>query len=81
MAFIGQIDPAQATGKIQRVYQAAIQRAGGIANIVRLMSLDADVCQSSMQMYTCMMRQPNCLQPAVREMLATVVSNANDCYY
>ncbi len=81
MAFIRQVEPEQATGKLQRVYEAAVQRAGGIANIVRLMSLDADACQASMRLYTSLMKRDNSLHPAVREMLATVVSNVNDCYY
>jgi alkylhydroperoxidase family enzyme len=81
MAFIRQFDPPQATGLLQRVYQSAIDRAGGVANIIRVMSLDAPVCQTSMLLYASLMKQENALKPAVRELLATVVSNANDCYY
>ncbi len=81
MAYIRQIAPDEATGKIGRVFQAAVKRAGDVAGIVRIMSLDADVCQASMGMYVSMMKRENALAPAVREMLATVVSNVNDCYY
>ena len=81
MAYIRQVSNDQATGKLARVYEAAISRVGGVAGIIRVMSLDADVCQASMLMYTSMMKRENCLPPPIREMLATVVSNANDCYY
>ena len=81
MAFVRQIETADADGLLQRVYKAAIERAGGVANIIRVMSLDATVCQSSMMLYASIMKRDNSLVPADREMLATVVSNANDCYY
>lgn len=81
MAFVRQIETADAEGLLQRVYTAAIERAGGVANIIRVMSLDAYVCQSSMMLYTSIMKRNNSLAAADREMLATVVSNANDCYY
>ncbi len=82
MAFVRQINPEDdADGLLQRVYRAAIERAGGVANIIRVMSLDATVCQSSMMLYSSMMKRENSLKPADREMLATVVSHANDCYY
>lgn len=81
MAFVRQFETADADGLLQRVYKAAIERAGGVANIIRVMSLDATVCQSSMMLYASIMKRDNSLVPADREMLATVVSNANDCYY
>ena len=56
-------------------------RAGGVANILRVMSCDARSLQGSMQFYVSLMKSPNALSPARREMLATVVSNANGCYY
>jgi len=34
-----------------------------------------------MQFYVSLMKRPNALDAARREMLATVVSNVNDCYY
>ena len=81
MTYIQQIDPDKADGKLGRIYQAAVGRAGGVANILRIMSLDAEVCQSSMGLYIATMKRPNALEPPIREMLATVVSNVNDCYY
>ena len=45
------------------------------------MSLDASALAGSMQLYLALMKKPNALAPAQREMIATVVSNVNDCYY
>jgi len=39
------------------------------------------VAQGSMGLYTSLMKRENALSPARREMLATVVSNINCCYY
>jgi alkylhydroperoxidase family enzyme len=34
-----------------------------------------------MQLYISLMKSPNALSPARRELIAAVVSNVNDCYY
>jgi alkylhydroperoxidase family enzyme len=81
MAFIRQIKLEDARGSVRTVYEAAIKRVGGIANIIRVMSLDANSLQASMHMYTALMKAHNALTGRQREMLATVVSNANACYY
>ena len=81
MAYVQQIRQAEATGIVAGVYDAARQRAGQIANIIRVMSGDGRSLQASMQFYVGLMKSPNALAPAQREMLAAVVSNANDCYY
>ncbi len=81
MAFVSQVGEADATGVLQRVYAAAQSRAGTVANIIRVMSLDGRSVQASMQFYVSLMKSPNALDAARREMLATVVSNVNECYY
>jgi len=81
MAFIRQIGDDDAAGALKRVYDAAKQRVGRVAPIIRIMSLDGRVAQGSMGLYTSLMKRENALSPARREMLATVVSNINDCYY
>jgi hypothetical protein len=81
MAYVHQVAEGDAHGVVASVYEAARQRAGGIANIIRVMSGDARSLQASIQFYIALMKSPNALTPAQREMLATVVSNANDCYY
>ncbi|TDJ56381.1 MAG: hypothetical protein E2O40_04560 [Planctomycetota bacterium] len=81
MAFIKQVSDDEATGVLQRVYEAARGRSGGVANIIRVMSRDGRSVQGSMQFYTSLMKTDNALSASRREMLAAVVSNINECYY
>ena len=81
MTFIRTVDPSEATGPIADVYGAAMKRAGAIANIIRIMSLDPKGVAASMAFYSALMKSDNALSGAQREMLATVVSQINDCYY
>ena len=81
MAHIHPIDEAQATGTIKKIYDDAMSRAGYIANIIKVTSLDDATCLRSIQFYVALMKGDNALDAADREMLATVVSNANGCFY
>jgi len=81
MPFIQQIEPDQATGRLKRIYDAAIKRAGYVAGIIKVMSQDPQSCEGSMVFYSSLMKAKNELSPTRREMLATVVSNVNDCFY
>lgn len=81
MAFIRQIPDDEAEGVLKRVYTAAIARAGAVAGIIRVMSLDGHAVQGSMGFYISIMKRQSALSPSRREMLATVTSCVNDCYY
>lgn len=81
MAYIDQISEDDAQGDTRRIYDAAIRRAGEIANIIRVMSQDGTIADGSMQFYVALMKSENSLAAHHREMLATVVSNVNDCFY
>lgn len=81
MAYIRQVDENEATGVLQRVYEAARGRIGRVANIIKVMSRDGRSTQASMQFYVSLMKADNGLPASQREMLATVVSNINECYY
>ena len=81
MAFIEQTGEDEAQGIVADVYKAARRRAGGVANIIRVMSRDGRSLKASMEFYVALMKSPGPLSSARREMLAAVVSNANDCYY
>ena len=81
MAYIKQISRNEATGMVEKLYTAAESRAGGVANIIRVMSLDGRSANGSMGLYSSLMKSSNSLTAARREMLATVVSNVNDCFY
>ncbi len=81
MAHIRLIDPEDASGLLAEEYDAAVQRAGKVYNIVKSMSLRPDVLQRSMQLYRAIMFGPSALTRQERELLATVVSATNECYY
>ena len=81
VAYIRKIDAPRATGMLKKVYDDASGRSGHVANIIKVMSLDARSAAKSMQFYVSLMKSENSLPVAEREMLATVVSNANGCYY
>lgn len=81
MAYIQQIPIDQATGPTGKLYNAAKDRAGGVANIIQVMSQDGASAGASMGLYVSVMKSENSLSGAQKEMLATVVSNANDCFY
>jgi len=75
------IEVDEATGVLKEEYDAAIGRAGKVFNIVRSMSLRPDVLRRSMQLYREVMFGTSGLTRQERELLATVVSRANDCHY
>jgi uncharacterized peroxidase-related enzyme len=71
----------EATGLLREEYDAAVARAGKVFNIVAAMSLNPETLRASMGLYRQVMFGPSELSRAERELLATVVSNANDCHY
>lgn len=81
MSYINKIPIDQAEGRLKKIYDAGAARAGEVAQIVQIMSNDALSVDVSMKFYVSLMKSPNALSPARREMLAAVVSNINDCYY
>lgn len=81
MAHLELIDPDDATGPLADEYDAAVERAGRVYNIVRSMSLRPGVLHRSMELYKAIMFGPSALSRQDRELLATVVSATNGCYY
>jgi uncharacterized peroxidase-related enzyme len=81
VAHLRLIEVGEATGELEREYEAAIRRAGKVFNIVKAMSLRPGVLRASMDLYRSIMFGPSELSRAERELLAVVVSRANDCHY
>ena len=81
MPWIRTVPVDEATGALKKVYDAAVARAGRVFGIVRSMSLAPEVCDASMKLYLRVMHAPAGLERYQREMLAVVVSRANDCHY
>ena len=81
MAYIKLVADDEATGSLRGYYDAAIARAGRVFQIVRTMSPNPPVLHASMRFYMSLMKGASPLSRQEREMLATVTSRANDCYY
>jgi len=81
MAWIKVVEPEDSTGVLKQEYDAALERAGKVFNILKVQSLNPQALQASMEMYRITMFGPSGLSRAEREMLATVTSWANHCFY
>lgn len=81
MSWIRTIAPEEATGQLGQLYNEAVKRAGRVFNIVRIQSLNPPVLAASTRLYLTVMHAPSSLTRAEREMLATVTSWANQCFY
>jgi uncharacterized peroxidase-related enzyme len=81
MPYIEQINEDQATGELAKIYESCQQRAGNVANILKVQCQDPGMLRESLRFYVRLMKSPNALGAAQREMLAAVVSNVNNCYY
>jgi uncharacterized peroxidase-related enzyme len=74
--------PEQADGLLKQLYEAAVQRAGKVFNLIRLQSPRPHVLRASTQLYVELMRSDRgSLTRAQREMIAVVVSTINACHY
>ncbi|MBI5667085.1 MAG: carboxymuconolactone decarboxylase family protein [Chloroflexi bacterium] len=81
MPYIRQVSDDEAEGAVKRELDRAYRRAGRVWNIVRIMTPNAEVMRTSISFYSALMHGESPLSRAQREMLAVVVSHANDCHY
>ncbi len=81
MPWIRTIPVGEASGELKELYDAAIRRAGRVFGIVRTMSLAPAILEASMDLYLAIMYAPRGLTRRQREMVAVVVSRANQCRY
>jgi uncharacterized peroxidase-related enzyme len=81
MAWIEVIEPDDATGDLRLEYGKAVARAGKVFNILKVQSLNPASLRASIELYLATMHGPSGLSRAERELLATVVSWANHCFY
>jgi uncharacterized peroxidase-related enzyme len=81
MAYLRLVEEDEASGLLKEEYDAGIARAGKVFNIVKAMSLRPEVLRRSMQLYREAMFGQSGLSRIERELLAVVVSRANDCHY
>ena len=81
VAFLRLIPEDEATGELEHEYDAALERAGKVFNIVKAMSLRPAVLRQSIDLYREIMFGPSELSRVERELLAVVVSRTNECHY
>jgi alkylhydroperoxidase family enzyme len=81
VAHLDLIDAEDAEGLLEEEYEAAVERAGKVFNIVRSMSVSPPTLRASMELYKTIMFGPSDLSRQDRELLTTVVSATNECYY
>jgi uncharacterized peroxidase-related enzyme len=81
LPYLRLIEVEDATGELKNEYDAALERAGKVFNIVKSMSLRPGVLKASMALYREIMFGPSGLSRQERELLAVVVSAANSCGY
>ena len=81
MPWIDTVEYEKATGDLLREYDAGLRRAGKIFNIVKISSLTPNLLRTSMRFYWALMHEGGELSRTQREMIAVVVSRANDCFY
>ena len=81
MSWIQQIPEEKATGPLAKIYAAASKRAGKVANIIKVMSLKPQPLATFLDLYLQLMRGNSELPRPERELLATVTSEVNGCFY
>jgi alkylhydroperoxidase family enzyme len=79
--WIETVSPKAAGGAVRAEYDAALERAGRVWNIVRVMSPNPATLHAVMEFYAAILFGPSGLSRVQREALATVTSKANDCHY
>jgi alkylhydroperoxidase family enzyme len=79
--YIRLIDEDEAEGLLREEYDAAIERAGKVFNILKAMSLRPAVLRASIELYKEIMFGESGLSRQERELLATVASAEQSCHY
>jgi len=81
MAFIDIIEPEEASGSLKQIYDDLKQKRGKLARIHKIQSLNPETIVTHMDLYMSIMFSRSPLSRAQREMMAVVVSAANQCEY
>ena len=81
MAYLRLISEDDADGLLKDEYDAAVERAGKVFNILRAMSLNPRVLRASIALYREIMFGESGLSRRERELLATVASAEQSCHY
>ncbi len=81
MPFIKVIQEKEAKGKLKEVYENLIKTRGKIAEVHKIQSLNPASIINHMDLYMTIMFGKSLLKRVQREMMAVIVSKANNCNY
>ncbi len=81
MAWIKTADPDEAKGKTKKVYDKIMSERGHLANIFLAQGIDPEVLEQHLGLYQSVMLGPGPLSREEREMIAVIVSAANQSAY
>jgi len=81
MAYIKIIEPEEATGELRDIYDHLIKSRGKLAEVHKIQSLNPGSIMNHMNLYMTIMYGQSPLKRSQREMIAVVVSVANQCRY
>jgi uncharacterized peroxidase-related enzyme len=81
MSWITEIEETDATGEIASVYERLREERGRVANILKVHSLRAPALVHHLDLYMGLLFGPGGLGRGQRELIAVVVSRANQCDY
>ncbi|MFH5833285.1 peroxidase-related enzyme [Halalkalibaculum sp. DA3122] len=81
MAYIDIIEPDEASGTLKEIYEDLRKKRGKLAQIHKIQSLNPETIVAHMELYMSIMFSKSPLSRARREMMAVVVSAANECEY
>ena len=80
MAWIRWVDESEAADELAEIYQP-LKGRHGVDHILKIHSLNPKSLALHYDYYAHLMRGPSNLSRAEREMVAVVVSWANECFY
>ena len=81
MSYIKTIDENEAEGKLKETYESIVGRSKKMAHVLKVQSLNPDAMKNHNELYRTIMYGKSSLSRAQREMIATVVSVKNGCFY
>jgi len=82
VSWIRVIPGSEADDRLRELYaRVADPESGDVDNILSVHSLNPDGLAAHVQLYRTVMRGTESLPKVDREMIAVVVSRANDCHY
>jgi len=81
MAYIDVIEHNEADGRLKEIYDDLTQKRGKLAEVHKIQSLNPESIVNHMDLYMTVMFGNSPLRRYQRELIAIVVSAANDCIY